>query len=439
MLRRTTGFFVYLFDRYLPDPLVIVVFITLLVFAAGIFGQGQSPLDMLTYWQEGFWSLLSFGMQMALILALGFTVASTPLFARLVKAMASYADSPGKAILLVSVVSLATSWLNWGVGLVIGAILGRELARRVEGVDYRLLIASAYSGFLLWHGGFSGSIPLLIANPGHFLEDQIGLIGTDRTIFSPLNLGIVIVLLIAVPITNWWMMRGIANPVTIRSDLIADEPQEKAALAPRRPAERLESSRAIAWIVAAMGGVAVVLYWSRSLGSLNLDLVNFILIFLGIGLHGTLRRFLDTFGEGTRGAAAVLIQFPFYAGIMGMMSGSGLTVTVSNVFVDIASADTLPVLSFLAAGLVNVFIPSGGGQWAVQGPIMMEAAQALQADQARVALAVAWGDAWTNMIQPFWALPALAIAGLKASDIMGFCVMVLFVSGAVIGLGFWLF
>ncbi|WP_185983898.1 short-chain fatty acid transporter [Aureimonas mangrovi] len=438
MLSRTTNFFVHVFDRYLPDPLVIVVFITLFVFGAGILGEGQTPTDMLVYWQEGFWSLLSFAMQMSLILVLGFTVASTPLFGRFINWVSGFARTPGTAILIVSVVSLSASWLNWGVGLVIGAVLGKELARRVPGVDYRLLVASAYSGFLVWHGGLSGSVPLLIANPGHFLEGTIGLIPTDQTIFSALNLGIVAALMVAVPLTNWLMMRGIKDPVVVGSRLDAEETKVTQETE-TRPAERLENSRVFAWIIAAMGLLAVAVYWWRGTGGLNLDLVNFILIFLGIGLHGTLRRFLETFTEGAKGAAGILIQFPFYAGIMGMLGGSGLTASISNFFVDIATAETLPVLTFLAAGLVNTFVPSGGGQWAVQGPVMMEAAIALQADVARVAMAVAWGDAWTNMIQPFWALPALAIAGLKARDIMGFCVMVLFVSGIVIGLGFWLF
>lgn len=435
MMRRTTNFFTHLFDRYLPDPLVIVAFITVAIFLAGMVFQGQSPVAMLGYWQGGFWSLLSFAMQMAMILVLGFTVASTPLFSRMVSRIAGLVRTPGAAILVVSVLSLAASWLNWGVGLVIGAILGRELARRVEGVDYRLLIASAYSGFLIWHAGLSGSVPLLIATPGHFLEEEIGLIGTDRTIFTALNLGIVIALMIAVPITNWLMMRGIDKPVSIDRSLVEEEAAVKE-VAPTRPAEKLEATPWVAWMIAALGIAAIAAYWWRGAGGLNLDVINFILIFVGIALHGTLRRFLDTLTEGTKGAASVLIQFPFYAGIMGMMSGSGLTASISEFFIGIATADTLPLLTFWSAGIVNIFVPSGGGQWAVQGPIMMSAAEALGADQARVAMAVAWGDAWTNMIQPFWALPALAIAGLRARDIMGFCVIVLIVSGVIISAGF---
>ena len=172
-----------------------------------------------------------------------------------------------------------------------------------------------------------------------------------------------------------------------------------------------------------------------SAGTLNLNIVNFMFLFLGIMLHGRPSRFLAAIGDAARGSGGIIVQFPFYAGLMGMIVGSGLAVTISNVFVAVSTDTTLPLFAFLSAGLVNIFIPSGGGQWAVQGPIMVEAAANMGADLPRVAMAVAWGDAWTNLIQPFWALPALAIAGLRAKDIMGYCLITLFMSGVVIGLG----
>ena len=183
-------------------------------------------------------------------------------------------------------------------------------------------------------------------------------------------------------------------------------------------------------------GVAFVAYYFVQNGfALNLDLVNFMFLFMGILFHGTPRNFLLAVQNAVKGASGIIIQFPFYAGIMGMMTASGLAVMMSEAFVSISTPQTFPLFAFLSAGIVNFFVPSGGGQWAVQAPIMLDAAQTLGTDPARVAVAVAWGDAWTNMIQPFWALPALAIAGLKAKDIMGFCLIVLFVSGIVIGLG----
>ncbi|ROO24425.1 short-chain fatty acid transporter [Salinisphaera orenii MK-B5] len=424
---------VRVFDRYLPDPLILVLIITLVVFAAGMVFQGHGPVAMLGFWQDGFWNLLSFAMQMALMLVTGFTVAKTPLFMSLVSRIATVARTPVRAVVTVSFVSLVVTWFNWGIGLVVGAILARELARRVEGVDYRLLVASAYAGFIIWHAGLSAAAPLVVATPGHFLEDQIGLISTSETIFSPINLIICLVILVLMPIVCGLMMRGIKDPVTVKADQLEDAPAAKRDHDEQtRPAERLEQSKWLAWISAALGFAAVLAYAFTG-GGLNLNIVIFVLIFLGLALHGSAKAFLETLDEAVRGVAGVLIQFPFYAGIMGMMSASGLAAELANGFVSISTAHTLPFISFLSAGFINIFIPSGGGQWAVQGPILIEAAQSLNADIGNVITGFAWGDAWTNMIQPFWALPALAIAGLKARDIMGFCVVIMLVTGVAIG------
>lgn len=434
MLKLFTNGCVRLFDRYLPDPLVLVVLITLIIFFSGMVFEAQSPVAMLEHWMGGFWSLHTFAMQMALILLTGFIVAKAPLFTKIVAIIANIAKTPERAIVLVTLTSLIMTWLNWGVGLVIGAILARELAKLVEGVDYRLLIASAYSGFLIWHGGLSGAVPLTLATPGHFLEDSIGLIPTGETLLSAYNLLIVAALLIILPLTNRLMMRGIDEPVVfkeVQSDKSSRDMDTKDEN--DRPAQRLERSAWLARLLAFMGFAALVTYTLSGNGGLNLNTVIFAMLFLGILLHGSLSNFLQCLQEGISGTSGVLIQFPFYAGIMGMMASSGLASSIAQVFVDYATAETLPALSFLSAGLINIFIPSGGGQWAVQGPILMEAALSVGADIPRVAMAFAWGDSWTNMIQPFWALPALAIAGLKARDIMGFCAIILLISGVIIG------
>jgi short-chain fatty acids transporter len=202
----------------------------------------------------------------------------------------------------------------------------------------------------------------------------------------------------------------------------------------------MENSPLFSMIIGLMGLVYVVYYFYSSGFALNLNIVNFIFLFCGILLHGTPRRFLDAIATASKSAAGIILQFPFYAGIMGMMTGaaeSGISTAMimSNWFVEISTVTTFPLFTFLSAGLVNLFVPSGGGQWAVQAPIMMPAGAAFGIDPARTAMAIAWGDAWTNMIQPFWALPALGIAGLGARDIMGYCLMVMFYSGVVIALG----
>lgn len=434
MFNKITMASVRLVERWLPDPFIFVLLLTIVVFLAGMGVEAQSPLAMIRHWGDGFWALLSFSMQMILILVTGWVLATTPFFRRILRAVSQLARTPGQAIVLVTLVSLLASWLNWGFGLVIGAMFARQLARRVPDVDYRLLIASAYSGFLVWHGGLAGSVPLTIATPGHFMEKSMGVVSTSQTIFSSFNLLIVLALFIVVPLVNRLMMPRPQQTVSIDPTKLEEAPLPSLP-STQTPAERMENSVLLAQAVAIMGLVFVVYYFSATQGGLNLNIVNFIFLMLGISLHGRPSRFLASVGDAARGASGIIIQFPFYAGIMGMMIGSGLAATLSTMFVAISSETTLPLFTFISAGIVNIFVPSGGGQWAVQAPVMIPAAIALNVDLARISMAVAWGDAWTNMIQPFWALPALAIAGLRAKDIMGFCLIVLIVSGVVIGLG----
>ncbi|EIM07968.1 short chain fatty acid transporter [Planococcus antarcticus DSM 14505] len=425
-----------LMERYLPDPFLFVIILTVVVFGLGLGLTGSTPVEMVAFWGEGFWALLAFSMQMVLVLVTGFVLASSPVFKKGLGKLASFAKTPGSAIIWVTLVSLAASWINWGFGLVIGALFAKELAKRVEHVDYRLLIASAYSGFIIWHAGFSGSIPLSIATDGHPFMDQIGIIPTGETIFASYNLIIIAALVIILPLLNRLMMPKKEETVVVDPKVLVEpEVEEQTAKADRTPAEQLENSWILSVVIGVLGISFIAYYFIQNGFALTLDLVNFMFLFLGILFHGTPRKYLIAVQEAVKGAGGIIIQFPFYAGIMGMMTASGLAAVISDAFVSISTEQTFPLFAFLSAGLVNFFVPSGGGQWAVQAPIMLEAAEMLGSDPAKVAMAVAWGDAWTNMIQPFWALPALAIAGLKAKDIMGFCLIVLFVSGVVIGLG----
>ena len=422
---------VRLVDRYLPDPYIFVLILTLIVFAAAIGVEGHGPMAVATMWGDGFWSLLTFSMQMLLVLVTGFMLASTPPVKRLLAGLARMASSPGAAILLVTYVSLAASWINWGFGLVVGALFAKELARMVR-VDYRLLVASAYSGFIVWHGGLAGSIPLAVATPGHPFEAMTGIIPTSETIFSGFNLAIVVALFIAVPLVNRLMLPDRSDSVYVDPALLAEPEEDTGEI--NRPADHLETSRLLSWLIGA-GGIAWLVQYFTGGGGLTLNVVNFLFLTLAIILHGTPRRLLVSLNEAVKGGAGIVIQFPFYAGIMAIMVQSGLAATISNWLVSFATADSLPFWTFLSAGIVNFFVPSGGGQWAVQAPVILPAAEALGVDMARAAMAVAWGDAWTNMVQPFWALPVLAIAGLRAKDIMGFCLMQLILSGVIIAIG----
>ncbi|MBW9146831.1 short-chain fatty acid transporter [Clostridium sp. CM028] len=448
MFKKFTNGCVNLVQKYLPDPFIFAVLLTFFVLILGIVLTGQSPLAMTIHWSKGLWTLLAFSMQMALVLVTGHALANAPSFKKGLKTLAKIPKSPSQAIILVTLISTIACWINWGFGLVIGAIFAKELAKEVKGVDYRLLIASAYSGFLVWHAGLSGSIPLVVASGGpEVVKATAGVvtspIPTSATLFSGYNLIILAVLLITLPLINKAMHPDIDHTVTIDTKLLVENPVVIIAKEAMTPADKLENSTLISMLLAIMGFSYIVYYFVKG-GSLDLNIVNAIFLFLGVALHGTPRRFVNAITDAAKGAAGIILQFPFYAGIMGMMVGTSaagisLAGVMSTSFVSISNQHTFPLFTFLSAGLVNFFIPSGGGQWAVQAPIMMPAGAALGVPAAKTAMAIAWGDAWTNMIQPFWALPALGIAGLSAKDVMGFCVIDLLYSGIIIGLGLFLF
>ncbi len=433
MLRQFTRLCVRLVERYLPDPFLFAVLLTFVVLIMGLVWTPSGPLEMIRYWGDGFWGLLDFTMQMVLILVLGHVLARAPSVERGLKAVAGLTRDPGKALMLTTFVATVASWISWGFGLVVGALFAREVAKKVPDVDYRVLVAGAYSGFLVWHGGLSGSVPLKLAT-----DDQFGvLIPTSETLFAAFNLVPLMVLAVTLPFLIRWMQPPRLERVTIRPELLQDHSvaagREDSA---ETPAERLEVSPLISWVTAAMGLIFIVLFFMEKGGQLDLNIINFIFLMAGIALHRTPRRYLAAIAEAVRETGGIILQFPFYAGIMGMMASSGLGEKISDLFVSISNEITFPLFAFISAGLVNLFVPSGGGQWAVQGPIMLAAGETLGIDPAKTAMAVAWGDAWTNMIQPFWALPLLAIAKLKARDIMGYCLVVLLYSGLVIGLSF---
>lgn len=449
MFKKLTNACVKLVNKYLPDPFIFAIILTIVTFIGGMGLTKQTPIAMARHWGGGFWSLLAFSMQMALVLVLGNAMAQAPVFKRLFESIALSVKTPGRAIVVTGLIATIACWLNWGFGLVVGALLAKEIAKKVQGVDYRLLIATAYSGMLVWHGGVSGSIPLTMAGTsGEALAAQTAgavtaSIPTSLTIFSNFNLTISALLLVLIPLTALAMMPSKEETVVVDPALIVDVEAKKIEI--NTPADKLENSRILWVIILALGLGYLVWHFATKGAALDLNVVNMIFLFVGLLLHGNIRRYIDAIMDAAKSAGGILLQFPFYAGIMGMMTGghavTGLSLAgvISNAFVSIATATTFPLFSFLSAGIVNFFVPSGGGQWAVQAPIMMPAGAALKVPEAVTAMSIAWGDAWTNMIQPFWALPALGIAGLSAKDIMGFCLMMLIMSGIVICGVFFLF
>ena len=449
MFKKIVNGCVRVMNRWLPDAFLFAIILTIVVFIGAMAATGMGPIKIVDAWgnSSGFWGLLSFSMQMALVVVLGSACASAKPVKKLLHTIAGVCKNNMQAIVVTTMVSTVCSWLNWGFGLIVGALLAKEIAKRVPTVDYPLLIASSYSGFVIWHAGLSGSIPLQVAS-GHSFDGGVTVWQADMTstLFHPMNLIMVGVIFLVMPFVNYAMHPDKDHTITVNPALLVDEEEKTYEI--KTPADKMEHSK-ILWIITmAFGFIYIINYFvgvvkrgENVANALNLNIVNMIFLFLGILLHGNLRKYVDAIGDAAAGAAGILLQFPFYAGIMGIMTakgadGTSLASVLSNFFVSISTEVTFPMLSFLAAGVVNFFVPSGGGQWAVQGPIMMPAGQALGIENGRTAMAIAWGDQWTNMIQPFWALPALAVAKLEAKDIMGYLVIVLVFTGVVACLGF---
>ena len=154
-------------ERFIPDAFVFALIATLLVFGLGLGVAGASPAQMVDAWGKGFWELIPFTLQMALIIITGYVLASSPPMERVIRAIARFASSLKGAVVLVALFSMVTSWFNWGFSLIFSAILGREVARRVPGADYRALAASSVLGVgTIWAQGLSSSSALQMATPG---------------------------------------------------------------------------------------------------------------------------------------------------------------------------------------------------------------------------------------------------------------------------------
>ncbi|WFF40657.1 short-chain fatty acid transporter [Salinicola endophyticus] len=425
-MQAVTQFSVRLVQRYLPSAFVLAVILTAIVFVLGIVLGERTPLDMAQYWGEGFSSLFKFGMQMVLVLLTGYVLALTPVMQRLLGALTRQASTPRQALAITIVVSFVCYYLNWGFGMVAGAILAREMGRRVA-VHFPLIVAAAYGGELV--RGPSTSIPLVIATPGHFMEDAIGIVPVSETLYASWNIALTLALLAL--LVGFFMLQKQPEQIV---RLEAADPAEEA------PAQRgdgsfsdwLEHSRLPTLFLGLLAAVYLLGEVVKGDFSINLNTVILIFFTLGLLLHRSAAAYLGAVEKAVGAARGIIVQFPLYAGIAGMMTHADLVTQFSQAIISVASRETFPLWTFLSAGAVNFFIPSGGGQWAIQGPIMMKAAYALGADPARTIMAFTWGDGWTNQIQPFWALPLLGVAGLSARDIMGYLLIWLVISGVAI-------
>ena len=431
----------------MPSAFSIAAGLTLIIFLAGWLAGGASLLDCIRNWGDGFWVLLEFGMQMCLMLVAGYLLASSPPVKRLLDLLTSLFQTPRSAIAALALLSMALSWINWALGIVGGAVLARLLARRVPQLDLRLIVAVAYLGLgCTWHAGLSASAPLLVATPGHFLEGEIGLIPTELTIFHPFNLLLTAAVLISLTFLVWqlarWTPLSPSQTHAQRAALGAGEsPKAAAPGSGSRPslASVLDRGYWLNGLLGACGLAWVVTTWLDSQLQVTFNSINFLLLFLGITLHPS----PDSVSRSAREAVAfvhgIILQFPFYAGMFGIMKGTGLSALLGNAFVSVASARTLPLLVYWYSGIVNYFVPSGGSKWAIEAPYLVAAAENLGVPINQVVLAYAWGDMATNLLHPFWALPLITATGLEFREILGYGIVIFCFYFSLVSLAIWFF
>ena len=431
--------FVAFVERYYPDPFVFVVLLSALTFLLSLVLADATPAVALSAWGDGLPSLLAFTAQICITLLTAHALAHTDRVQILLKRIGNVPDSAAGAYALVAFSAGIGSLIAWSLGLIVGATVAREVARQGAArgirIHYPLLVASAYAGFVIWHMGYSSSAGLFVATAGHSLEAEIGIIPITETVFTLHNGLLALVSLAVICMVCPLMRPNDQDLIEIDPALLeehAEQLEEHPALLeehaeqPERAPERrtfaqyLDAMRPLTLLLGA--GLFCYIGWSFYARGfhLNLNLVNWSFLGAGLLLARSPSHYVRLINNASSTIGPVLIQYPFYAGILGMMQGTGLAAIMSDWFTAIATPGTLSFFAFLCAGLVNLFIPSGGGQWAVQGPIFIEAGQNLGVEPSIIVLAISYGDQWTNMIQPFWTIPLLAIAGLHMRQIMGY-------------------
>lgn len=445
-----------LFHNVLPSPFTLAVGLTFFVLLVAVLffkPTDQSILhhgvDVLGYWYRGIWSgpFLVFAYQMILILVLGHVLALTKSANQLISKAASYCTSTARAAAIVTAVCIILGLLNWGMALIFGAIFARKVAefatQKGFKINYPLVAASGYVGLMVFHGGFSGSSLIKVAESGHLADLMKGnvamagialpdYIGFSETVFSPMNISVAVALIVILPFSAYALGK---NAMATTFQLKRYHPSSNSILKTGW-AERFDDYQFPALFLGFLCLIAASIVATDSIVSGNANFVdpNFLnFIFLGLGLigHGSLSKFAEAVGEAISGAAGILIQFPLYFGIMGVMQHSGIVSGISSFFVSISNAQTYPIFTFFSAGFINILVPSGGGQWMVQGPIIVEAATKMDLPLGKSILAMAYGDQITNMIQPFWALPLLSITGLRARDILPYTLFFMIVGSVI--------
>ncbi len=432
--------FVGFVEKCYPDAFIFVIILSILTYFLAITIAGASHAEAILAWGDGLPKLFTFTAQITLIMVGAHALAHTEPIENFLNKVGTIPKSSFQAYALVTFCSGCASLIAWSLGLIVGGIISKFVAlgclKKKIKIHYPLLVASAYSGYVIWHMGYSSSSALFVSSPGHMLENKIGILPVTETIFTSFNTFMALLTLSIITLINPLMKPKTKDIIEIESKKLKKEIEPKIKSSDTNENSMLyiiENKRFFSSFL----GLAILLYISISYYMngffLTLSFVSFTFIGVGLLLSNSPMHFVKLVNKAATTVGPIILQYPFYAGIMGIMSDTELLNVVANWITSISTKETLGFFSFLSAGVVNMFIPSGGGQWAVQGPVMIEAAQTLNVDPRVIVLGVSYGDQWTNMIQPFWTIPLLAIAGLHMRQIMGYTFVIFIVTGFLYG------
>jgi short-chain fatty acids transporter len=433
-------------ERWFPDPLVFALLGIVVVFVVGLLLH-QGPARLAIQGGKSFWTLVPFTMQMVMIIIGGYVVASTPIVYRAIRALAEIPKTPRQAVALVALLSMLISLLHWGLSLIFSGLFVRELAHRVKGMDYRAAGAAAYLGLgAVWAMGLSSSAAMLMATKSAMppsLFSISGLIPLTQTLFLWPSIATTLILIAVSVGIAYWSTPSPENARTAESYGIQYEPIRSSLEAKSKPGEWLEYSPLLTILVAVLLGYYLVDVFRPSqqsaLAKLDLNTYNLIFITVGLLLHWRPKRFMRAVTDCIPATGGVLIQFPFYAVIFGMITGTGIADALAKLFASISTHNTYPLLVAMYSAVLGVFIPSGGGKWIIEAPYVLQAANLHQVHLGWVVQIYNASEALPNLVNPFWMLPLLGILRLKARDIVGYGMLQLMVHIPVVFFLCWLF
>lgn len=437
---RITAPLVRLMERYYPDLFLFIILITLFTFTSTYLLTGYHPREMLVSWGDSLADILGFAMQMALMVMISHALAHTDIVQKGLNKIGSLPKKPFQAYSLVTFSAGAICFVSWPLGLIAGGIIARKVGEsaRHNGIviHYPLLVASAFCGNVIWHMGYSASAPLFVATESHsMLALTGGVIQITDTVFTAWNLSLAVVTLLSFTLLAGYLRPKDEDAVELPIALAENEEELASEVDSSRPVSAMENSRFFTLLLGACLSGFLVFWFTDNGFNLNLNVVNWTFMALTLLFCRSARHFMQLFEKAAPAAAPLIIAYPFYAGIIGIMSDSGMASMLSTWFASIATADSLPLWAFTSAMIVNMFIPSGGAQWIVQGPIFIEAANTLNVDLPLIVMSIAYGDQLTNLLQPLPAIPLLALAGLRLKHIMGYSFLFFLAGFLILGTG----